>query len=346
MDQHVPAASAIDPELCLFIAGVFVSPSNIDTDRIEFELPLPSAPVWLRSRSDRPARTGLSDDNRLLGFSVWSITVSDGRTTRQFGPPELAGHEGFYEPELPRHIWTNGQALLPSKMFEGLAGPVTLCVEGNGLPSYTTQSDAALRAQEVMRSVLSLGENCDVGFAQEYYDAEPLDLLRWANARFDQLLAGLRCGFSGLGSTAETELVWVDSEYRLIDRRYASFHTMAFAPLDAEAQAALAQTGVRRLQFLRRKLLHDLAEGRRLLVYRTRQRGFVRQDACDLLEAVRACGAAPLLVLTPARAPEEAGVVTVLGDGLFLGGFDPDVSGADTFGATMRLCQVAHMLAG
>jgi hypothetical protein len=100
------------------------------------------------------------------------------------------------------------------------------------------------------------------------------------------------------------------------------------------------------VQFLRRKLLHDLAEGRRLLLYRTRNRAFARQDACDLLEAVRAHGPAPLLVLTPGGAPEEIGVVTVLGEGLFVGGFDPAITGPDAFRATMRLCQVARTLAG
>jgi len=342
MDQHPQLLSASDPGLQLIDGDHLIYPLRVEPNLAVFRLPRPPAQVWLRSRSDRPARSQLSDDNRLLGFSVWCITIQDSQTTICVEPPQLAGAEGFYEPELPRHIWTNGLALLPERLFEGLSGELTLCVQGDGLPSYAAESDAAKQAQEVMRGVLSLGENCEIGFAQEHFDAEPIDLLRWANSSFSQLCSGLHSGFAGLGDEAHTELVWMDTEYRLIDRRYASFHTMAFAQVDAGAQAKLWHDGVLRLQFLRRKLLHDLAEGRRLVVYRTRQSGFSMQDAYDLLDALRGHGPAPLLVLTPAFLP--FGVVEEIGGGLFLGGFDPVASGPEAFYATLHLCQSVRAL--
>lgn len=333
-----------DPALCLLDRDVLLYPYNIETNRIEFRLPAPSSGVWLRSRSNRPARSEMSADGRVLGFSVWSVTASDGQTTRRFEPPDLAGGEGFYEPELPRHIWTNGLARLPDGLLSGLRGPITISIEGGGLERYPADADAAMELQDLMRGVLSLGANCDIGFAQEHYDAEPIDLLRWANSSFEQLCFGLRNHFAGLGEAAHGELVWADTEYRLIDRRYASFHTMAFEPVDAAAQGKLLHDGLRRLTFLRRKLLHDLAEGRRLAVYRTRDPGFRAAEMNELHTALRKLGPSPLLVLTPAADGVVPGAVRVLHDGLFSATFDPDASGEPCFRATLELCRQACAL--
>jgi hypothetical protein len=233
---------------------------------------------------------------------------------------------------------------LPGWLFAGLSGPIALRVEGDGLGQYPPDSDTAMALQDLMRGVLSIGENCDVGFAQSHFDAEPLDLLRWSSATVDQLCFGLRCGFAGLGEPRHTQIVWTGAEYRLVDRRYASFHTMAFEQANAAGEDRLLEDGCKRLAFLRRKLLHDLAEGRRLVVYRTRNPDFGRAERRELWSALRGLGSARLLVLTPAARVSLVGDVVTMGDGLFSGGFDPQATGEVAFMETMRLCRTTFDL--
>ncbi len=333
-----------DPMLHLLVNDILTYPDLSEGNVIEFHLSEPPMTAWLRSRAHRPARSQMSSDGRVLGFSVWSISASDGTSTRHFEPPDFAGVDGFYEPEKPRHIWTNGNAALPGWIFAGLSGAITLRIEGDGLGHYPAECDSAMALSDLMRGVLSLGENCDVGFAQSHFDAEPLDLLRWANSTIDQLCFGLRSGFAGLGEPAHTRIVWVGSEYRLVDLRYASFHTMAFERADAAGEERLLEDGCRRLAFLRRKLLHDLAEGRRLVVYRTNNPAFGRAERRELWSALCGLGAARLLVLTPASRPSMLGEVVAMGDGLYSGGFDPQDSREAGFEALMRMCRRAREL--
>jgi hypothetical protein len=339
----VPLESVSDPKLCLFNNQGLIFPFKSNINAFHFRLPAPPQKLLLRSRCDRPERAKTGTDGRVLGFGVWRISASDGRLNKTLLPSDLAELDGFYEPEPPGHIWTNGEARLPVSLFEGMRGTISLCVEGFGLDHYPAEIDVTMALLDAMRNVISLGENCELGFTQRFYDAEPIDLLRWASTSFDQVSAGLRSHFEGLGDARHAELVWTGEEYRLVDHRYASFHTMVFEKVDAIAQAKLFDDCLRRLAFQRRKLIYDLQEGRRIAVYRTLNPGFLSDQRFHLLESLRALGPARLLVLTPTARSSGGGIVTALGNNLFSGYFNPDTSGEASFRTIASLCQmVSH----
>jgi hypothetical protein len=311
-----------------------------------FAISRPSRDVRLRSRNERPGKFGIPDD-RLLGFCLQSLTLNDGTTVRHVRVAELAEAEGFYEWEPPGQVWTDGDAVLPASLFEGFSSPLCITINGFGMPDYPVY-DQASDPQALLRGFISLGPTCDFAFAQRHFDVEPIDLLRWASTDLERLIAGLRNRFAGLGDPAHATLALnpEGTEYRLIDPRYASFHTMVFEGLSADHQNELRLRDCRRLAFLRRKLLHDLGAGQRIAVFKFHSPATPIAAAHDLLAALRSIGPSPLLILAPAVGAGAPGGVTAHGDGLFVGSFDSLATEPQTFAQLRSICAQTRSLLG
>ena len=74
----------------------------------------------------------------------------------------------------------------------------------------------------------SLGENCELGFVQRHFGAEPIGLLRWAGISLDKLRHGLATAFDRVGTEAMTEMHVNPSnqEYFTTDKVYGlNMHT-------------------------------------------------------------------------------------------------------------------------
>ena len=59
---------------------------------------------------------------------------------------------------------------------------------------------------DIMMQFMSLGQNCEFGFAQRAFGAEPMDLLRWASTPLPVLLDLLRNRFAGIGDPDQVRI--------------------------------------------------------------------------------------------------------------------------------------------
>ncbi len=102
-----------------------------------FALPAGVRSVAIASRAASPLELGLMRDPRPLGVAIRAVEVWKGKTLRDLSAAEPALSEGFhgYEPEDDLR-WTNGMAVLPQALFDGLTGPLTLQVQLAGTAQY------------------------------------------------------------------------------------------------------------------------------------------------------------------------------------------------------------------
>jgi hypothetical protein len=155
----------------------------------------------------------------------------------------------------------------------------------------------------------SLGENCEFGLAQRRCGAEPLGLLRFASAPLEKLLAGLEGHFEGMGEVDQIDVQVSENgaEYLVVDRRFGFLYHPSILAHEAEAEQ-VRQRETMRLPFLRRKLLQDLEEGRKIFVYHA-MIPVTAADALRLFAAVRAYGPGSLLWVELANGGHRPGKV-------------------------------------
>ena len=144
----------------------------------------------------------------------------------------------------------------------------------------------------------SLGRNCEFGLVQRRLGLEPIGLLRWAGMNRDNLLRGLKCNWVGLGTDITVERVAHDDrempEWILVDRTYGMTFHLGNYKRDAAPQ--LARQAAPRLRRLADKLMEDISEGSKILVYSSADLA-TPDEAFDLLAAVRDIGAAPMVLV-------------------------------------------------
>ncbi len=164
---------------------------------------------------------------------------------------------------------------------------------------------------EIMLAFESLGDNCEFGFVQRHAGIEPLGLLRFAGIHLDQLVNGLATKFPDLGSIDAIRVYPAGSPGRRelmvhetsIDMRYHTF--IREGEVDPDE---FREREARRLGFLRRKLLDDLAVGEKIWVWR-------ELDVADparlqpLLGALRNLGPNVLLWVVEADANHPPGTL-------------------------------------
>ena len=112
----------------------------------------------------------------------------------------------------------------------------------------------------------SIGVDCEFGLVQRRFAAEPLGLLRFNDAKLQNLLAALAAGFEGMGEPANTSIeVSRAGEFYVSDRRWnLGLHTMLFAVRHEAADVYPKMC--RRIVYLRGKLLDDLRAAEKVLV--------------------------------------------------------------------------------
>ena len=179
-----------------------------------------------------------------------------------------------------------------------------------------------LPVDRLMMRFESLGENCEFGLAQRRCGAEPLGLLRFASAPLPTLLAGLRARFEGMGALDQID-VQVSAnhqEYLVVDKAFGFlYHPWV---LVGEADPAdIRRREEKRLLFLRRKLIEDLEEARKIFVYRGMQR-LPQPLVLRLVAAMRSYGATTLLWVELADEAHPAGTAEWAASGLIRGHID------------------------
>ena len=194
----------------------------------------------------------------------------------------------------------------------------------------------------------SLGHNCEFGRAQQHMGADPLGMLRWAGITLDDLLAGLRCGFEGVGEEVVVRTGPAANgarEYLVHDDRHRiGLHTCRLTT-EASPEQIRAEHGGR-LRFLHRHFLEWLRSGERVFVFQ-RVGQMTQSQARPLLALLRSYGPNSLLYVdeTPGM---PSGAVAQLEDGLFYGRLDrlAPADALDTLDLPgwLSLCVNTHLL--
>jgi tetratricopeptide (TPR) repeat protein len=191
----------------------------------------------------------------------------------------------------------------------------------------------------------SLGENCELGFAQQHFGSDTLGLLRWAGISLEKLLYGLETNFEGVGSAESTELHLNprNHEYHTTDKVFGlGMHT--FITRDEGNEEKILRTLRRRMLYLKNKLLDDLKQDEKIFVY-MKQSEFSQDEMVALHEALRRHGASRLLCVRLADEAHPPGTFEIVRDGLGVGYIDRygyrndhwDVS----FDIWLKVCQQA-----
>jgi hypothetical protein len=216
-------------------------------------------------------------------------------------------------------------------------------------------ADRAIYTENSMRDIMmqfeSLGDSCEFGIAQRHFKAEPLSLLRWANAPLKSVIATIEAGLNQFGRPDQVRIRLSSNsdEYVADETRYQiRYHT--FVREGEMPPEALHEREYKRLQYLAGKLLDDLESAEKIFVVR-RAIPLTEADVLPLHRALRRFGPNTLFWITLEDEKHPAGCVEQAGDG-FVHGYidrfsDPErVPSTTSVEVWARLCASAWHLCG
>jgi tetratricopeptide (TPR) repeat protein len=170
----------------------------------------------------------------------------------------------------------------------------------------------------------SLGANCEFGFVQRRFGAEPISLLRWSAIDPDELVRSLDAGFVGLGDEAYFSVFpgW-NHQWDARDSRYFTYHT--YIGVEEAGAEQVARTARRRMAFMRDKLLADLAAGEKIFVYKEWKFRMTEAQILAISQSLRRHNPANrLLAVRLFDAAQPAGVVRLLTPQTAVGAIEVD----------------------
>jgi tetratricopeptide (TPR) repeat protein len=290
---------------------------------------------WVGLAESLRAQGRLDDSDALLATASQSfpdnveveLQLATNLTLRRDWPSALARWERLKLKYPQRGDILSGitQALWQASQDQGVAAS-----EGGGAAFEIPASllDLAASGAEEQASLLqlfmkfeSVGDTCEFGIVQRRFGAEPISLLRWSNIDPANLIRALDNRFEGVGDRETTVVEALHGEYVTRDTRYQIFsHT--FTPATSERAEKFAAQHLKRLQFLRRKLIADLAAGEKILVYKSNP-GLSDTQIRALHAAIRRYGEhTALLCMRLQDDAHPAGALEEVGHGLFVGYID------------------------
>ncbi len=186
-------------------------------------------------------------------------------------------------------------------------------------PSETAESKLLSRFE----SLGATAAGCEFGLVQRRFGCEPLGLLRWAKIDLDGLVGALGDEFAGIGTAENTQLLIRaededHQEYYVEDRRLG-YSTHTFVKVEDTSFDRMLAQSLRRLTFLRAKLIEDLRAGEKVFVYKLGAKFSDESGMRRLFDAVRAYGDNVLLCVTMADDAHPVGTLRMLEPGLFAG---------------------------
>jgi len=179
-----------------------------------------------------------------------------------------------------------------------------------------------LSGKNLMMRFESLGGDhpgCEIGLVQRHYGAEPIGLLRWTSTPPRELIRAFQAKLAGVGTPEQTEVyVTPAGEYKTKDKEF-SMDMLTFLRAENVDIETVRSGAIKRIGFLRQKLLRDLQSSDKIFVYRS------YDDALDLVGIVYLktvmlkLGNNRLLYLRPANADHPSGSIQQISDGLIVG---------------------------
>lgn len=285
---------------------------------------------------------------------------------------QVAARRDDWDRALTR--WTNAQQRFPDenhfahRVFEArlrladlelARGSVGYQPPADTAPNPPTRQsdDERSRTRQMLLHFESLGGRglgCEFGIFQRDYGAEPLGLLRWADMPPDKLVEVLRTRFAGVGDPDNT-MLFVDREhgrpeYCTQDKRGMMF-MRAFIYEDDMPYDRMWSQALRRLKFLRGKLIGDLEAGDKVFVYRITARNLTPDEIDGIWHAVRSYGDSTLLYVRYEDEEHPNGTVEMVKPGLMIGYIDRfkqlpngDLTAAPPGKSWAEICRKAYTL--
>lgn len=142
---------------------------------------------------------------------------------------------------------------------------------------------------------VSLGKNCEFGFAQRRFGCEPLDLLKFAGIPLIPLIQGIDTSFEGL-ETDDNLRPEAEGQWGIVrDRKYnMAYHTFA----ERMAWEVVLKREKKRLRYLANKLIDDLRLGEKTFIW-WQYESAEEAEILPLYLAVRRHGPSRLLWVSP-----------------------------------------------
>jgi hypothetical protein len=324
----------------LLVDGARIEPVADGTGQFQFRFCLPAREIRLISGSARPVDFGSSADDRRLGVELHGMQWMQGETRLEVPIDSPGFVDGFHycERRTPRDVpvrWTSGNAGLPPSVIPPWFGEIVLDL---ALKGWAGSANGVAGSPEaaLLDRFESLGEDCEFGLVQRHYGVEPpLTLFRWSGTRFEDLVRGLESRFDGL--EAAVEAVWSGSQY-FLRTPLLTMHTTCTVEQDVAGLAEIVASGRATLRILRRKLLRDIAEAKRIFVFASLNPHFGAVQMRRLHRALRRVGPAHLLCVRLAGAGEPPGEVERMGGGLYAGTLRAFAKPAGPFDEWLQLC--------
>lgn len=175
----------------------------------------------------------------------------------------------------------------------------------------------------------SFGANCEFGFVQRQFKADPLDLFRFAGASAAQIAAALDDRLASVCNPQNLKLTF-DGGYAGIYQSGLPELTVHIEPHEFRFHGGGLPVGIpfdevkaaqsKRLSFLSRKLLEDLDDAERIFIYKSADAN--QAEIGQLHAALRRFGPNLLLWVTLPDKGKMAGSVEILDEGLMRGYID------------------------
>jgi hypothetical protein len=213
-------------------------------------------------------------------------------------------------------------------------------------------SPSQITDRELMGRFMSIGDNCELGIAQRYYGAEPLDLYRFSGVPLGWIIEGIDNEFAGIDGNKPDQF-YLAAHPKPDGVRYYFGCQLAYRiPYETgipEAQAPLAKvraTTLMRLKRLGEKLIDDLKDGVRIVaIKRDVPYSFAEIDA--ICRRLRRYGRCWLLLIELGNSERPHTAVEIVAPGVlrgYLGRFADGTRVVDTtdHAAWLVLCRRAY----
>jgi tetratricopeptide (TPR) repeat protein len=164
---------------------------------------------------------------------------------------------------------------------------------------------------------------CEFGIVQRRFGCEPLGLLRWARIDLEGLITSLDNGFEGMGEPENTQLLireeGIDHQEYYVEDSRIGYSTHTFVTVQDTSFDRMLKQSLRRLVFLRSKLLEDLRAGEKIFVFKLARSLATPEALTRLHDAILRYSNSTLLCVTLADEEHPKGTLEMLRPGLFLG---------------------------
>jgi len=198
---------------------------------------------------------------------------------------------------------------------------------GESAPPEYSNANVADDAAGLKRLALrfeSLGDACDFGIAQRRLGAEPIGLFRFGAISPDNLIALMEERFDRLGDPAFTELsVAGGDEYMVRDTR-GLYHMHSFTRANTVDAEKFLNQQVKRLGYLKSKLMEDLEAANKIFVYKSSHRRITDETVFRIHAALQLFGPNMLLAIRKTEAGYPPGSVLALRPGVLVGYVNTD----------------------